>query len=124
MTAALAALLIASPAAALADPSVAVSVHIGGHRNDAARCVNPIRISMYGAQVADAFTASAAAEHRGISRTPFGASPALTYVAEQGALDLIVGALTRRWPCGSKNLIDGAIGASAASNAFQNGATK
>jgi hypothetical protein len=101
--------------------SVGLSITIGAHaRNDAARCVNPVRIGMYAAQAADALTAGAAAQHGGIGRTPFGASPAASYLLEQGALDLVVGALTRRASCGSKNLIDGVIGGSALLNAPQN----
>jgi hypothetical protein len=119
--AALAVVVIASPATALADPTVGVSITIGAHqRNDAARCVNPVRIGMYAAQAADALTAGAAAQHGGIARTPFGESPAAAYIVEQGVLDLVVGALTRRASCGTKNLIAGVLGGSALLNAPQN----
>jgi len=125
MIAALAAVLIASPAAALADPSIAISVPIGAHpHNDAVRCTNPVRITMYGVQVADALTASAASAHGGIGRTPTTGSTFATDMLVQGALDVAVGALTRRASCGTKNIIDGVIGGSALLNAPQNGATR
>ncbi len=47
LIAALAAVLIVAPAAALADPALSISIPVGAHpRNDDARCVNPIRIGM------------------------------------------------------------------------------
>ena len=79
---------------------------------------------MYGAQLADALTASAASAHGGIGRTPTTGSTFATDVLTQAALDVAVGAAFRRASCGTKNLISGAIGASAAANAVQNGSTK
>jgi hypothetical protein len=121
---ALTALLMIAMLAPVDAQSAGVSISLGAPRNDAARCVNPTRITMYGAQIADALTAGAVDAHGGISRTPFGGSPATLYLVEQGVLDAIVGALTRRANCAQKNIIDGAIGASALSNALQNGAPK
>ena len=103
ITAALVAVLILAPTAAFANPPYA---GVDATRTSIADAVAPLQAHrcdvwsargiMYGAQLADALTASAASAHGGIGRTPTTGSTFATNVLTQAALDLAVGALVRR----------------------------
>lgn len=80
-----------------------------------------LRFGMYAAQTADAFATGAAVRHGAIGRTPFGTTDAPTALVTQAAFDALVGMLTRRSSCSTKNLIHAAIGGSALFNAFRTG---
>ena len=80
-----------------------------------------LRIAMYAAQAADAFTTGAAVQHGAIGRTPFGTKQTPTAFVTQAALDTVVDLLTRHTSCQTKNFIHAAIGGSALFNALHVG---
>jgi hypothetical protein len=123
----LVALLGSGPATAdtLADPATSsdlyrgVSAMLGNEPSDSCSVEKPVRYTMYGAQIVDAFVTGAAVRHGSIGRTVFGTATTPVSLLTQGALDVVVGALTRRSGCVAKTAINGALGASAIVNAVQ-----
>jgi len=80
-----------------------------------------LRFGMYAAQVINTLATGAAVQHGAVGRTPFGTTNAPTALVTQAAFDAIVGMLTRRGSCKTKDLVDVAIGGSALFNTLKAG---